>query len=235
MKTIYVPIVQGHSTDTGMPMNMAILSGAIGDDLAKVGPLGLAMVKYAAKGGVVKLNYAPVGTLDLVDANTFLLKTNAEAKRMIDTNVISTLAVELDARGEVLETWLADKAQVVTKIAEVRFQKQIERETRPMTPEQTLEQALKAFEGTVIVVSHDRYFLNQVADLLLVLDGKGNVQVIHGNYDTYELMRAQQEAAAKEVEAAERKKEAARAVQARSVAAAGSEKAKKKRVRASWS
>ena len=52
-----------------------------------------------------------------------------------------------------------------------------------------LEQALQDFEGTVIVVSHDRYFLNRVVDLLLVLDGKGNVQVIHGNYDTYELMR----------------------------------------------
>ncbi len=58
-----------------------------------------------------------------------------------------------------------------------------------------LEQALLAFDGTCIVVSHDRYFLNRVIDLLLVLDGTGNVQVIYGNYDTYEMMRAQQEAA----------------------------------------
>jgi ATP-binding cassette, subfamily F, member 3 len=62
-----------------------------------------------------------------------------------------------------------------------------------------LEQALTAFDGTVIVVSHDRYFLNRVVDLLLVLDGQGNTQVIHGNYDTYELMRAQQDAARAEV------------------------------------
>jgi ATP-binding cassette subfamily F protein 3 len=61
-----------------------------------------------------------------------------------------------------------------------------------------LEQALLEFEGTVIVVSHDRYFLNRVVDLLLVLDGNGHVQIIHGNYDTYELMRAQQEAASLE-------------------------------------
>ncbi len=54
-----------------------------------------------------------------------------------------------------------------------------------------LEQAMLEFEGTAIVVSHDRYFLNRVVDLLLVLDGAGNVEVIHGNYDTYELMRAQ--------------------------------------------
>ncbi|HEY7427356.1 MAG TPA: ABC-F family ATP-binding cassette domain-containing protein [Gemmataceae bacterium] len=58
-----------------------------------------------------------------------------------------------------------------------------------------LEQALLEFDGTTIVVSHDRYFLNRVVDLLLVLDGNGGVQVIHGNYDTYELMRAQQETA----------------------------------------
>lgn len=55
-----------------------------------------------------------------------------------------------------------------------------------------LEQALLEFEGTCIVVSHDRYFLNRVVDLMLVLDGQGGVQVIHGNFDTYEMMRAQQ-------------------------------------------
>jgi ATP-binding cassette subfamily F protein 3 len=56
-----------------------------------------------------------------------------------------------------------------------------------------LEQALLQFEGTLIVVSHDRYFLNRVADMLIVLDGTGRVQVIHGNYDTYERMRTLQE------------------------------------------
>lgn len=50
---------------------------------------------------------------------------------------------------------------------------------------EALEQALLDFEGTVIVVSHDRYFLNRVVDLLVVLDGTGGARVIHGNYDTY--------------------------------------------------
>jgi ATP-binding cassette, subfamily F, member 3 len=58
-----------------------------------------------------------------------------------------------------------------------------------------LERALLDFEGTVIVVSHDRYFLNRVVDQLIVLDGQGGCQLIHGNYDTYELMRAQQASA----------------------------------------
>jgi ATP-binding cassette, subfamily F, member 3 len=60
---------------------------------------------------------------------------------------------------------------------------------------ESLEEALLEFEGTSIVVSHDRYFLNRVVDLLIVLDGKGGHQIIHGNFDTYEMMRAQQEAA----------------------------------------
>jgi ATP-binding cassette subfamily F protein 3 len=56
-----------------------------------------------------------------------------------------------------------------------------------------LEQALLEFEGTVLVVSHDRYFLNRVVDLLIVLDGDDQAHVVHGNYDTYERMRALQE------------------------------------------
>ncbi len=56
---------------------------------------------------------------------------------------------------------------------------------------ESLEQALTAFEGSAIVVSHDRYFLNRVVDLLIVLGdlGSGESQVIFGNYDTYELLR----------------------------------------------
>src|SRR5262249_17813649 len=59
---------------------------------------------------------------------------------------------------------------------------------------EALEAALKEFEGTVIVVSHDRYFLNQVCDLLIVFEA-GRAQVVYGNYDTYERPRAQQQAA----------------------------------------
>lgn len=56
-----------------------------------------------------------------------------------------------------------------------------------------LEQAMLDFEGTAIVVSHDRYFLNRVVDLLLVFEGDGRVSIIYGNYDTYERMRLLQE------------------------------------------
>jgi ATP-binding cassette subfamily F protein 3 len=48
-----------------------------------------------------------------------------------------------------------------------------------------LEQALLDFDGTVIFVSHDRYFLNQVADHLLIVE-PGRFRVIEGNYETYQ-------------------------------------------------
>jgi ATP-binding cassette subfamily F protein 3 len=60
-----------------------------------------------------------------------------------------------------------------------------------------LERALLEFEGTVVVVSHDRYFLNRVVDLIVVFEGE-RPQVVFGNYDTYESLRAEQLAAAKE-------------------------------------
>lgn len=56
----------------------------------------------------------------------------------------------------------------------------------------SLENALKEYEGTCIVVSHDRYFLNRVADLLIVF-ANGTVEVVYGNYDTYELLRQSRE------------------------------------------
>ena len=50
---------------------------------------------------------------------------------------------------------------------------------------EALERSIKEFEGTVLVVSHDRYFLNQVADRLIVMSG-GRARVIEGDYETYQ-------------------------------------------------
>jgi ATP-binding cassette subfamily F protein 3 len=50
---------------------------------------------------------------------------------------------------------------------------------------EALERSLQEFEGTVIVVSHDRYFLNRIAERLIVLGGP-NPRIIEGNYDRYE-------------------------------------------------
>jgi ATP-binding cassette subfamily F protein 3 len=49
----------------------------------------------------------------------------------------------------------------------------------------SLEKALREFDGSVLFVSHDRYFLNQVATKLLIVE-PGRFRVIDGNYDTYQ-------------------------------------------------
>ncbi|MFA6978955.1 MAG: ATP-binding cassette domain-containing protein [Ignavibacteriaceae bacterium] len=48
-----------------------------------------------------------------------------------------------------------------------------------------LEEALIAFEGCVVVVSHDRYFLNRVCNGILAFEDDGNVHFSEGNYDYY--------------------------------------------------
>src|SRR2546421_1856500 len=48
-----------------------------------------------------------------------------------------------------------------------------------------LEEALVAFGGSVIVVSHDRYFLNRVCTAVLAFEGNGGVRYHVGNYDYY--------------------------------------------------
>ena len=48
-----------------------------------------------------------------------------------------------------------------------------------------LEEALIAFEGCVIVVSHDRYFLNRVCNGILAFEDNGNVHFSEGDYNYY--------------------------------------------------
>ncbi|OHD10933.1 MAG: hypothetical protein A2086_16495 [Spirochaetes bacterium GWD1_27_9] len=48
-----------------------------------------------------------------------------------------------------------------------------------------LENFLNDFEGCLIVVTHDRYFMNRVVDHLLVFDENGNVESFPGNYSDY--------------------------------------------------
>ena len=50
-----------------------------------------------------------------------------------------------------------------------------------------LEEYLKNFQGCLIVVSHDRYFMDKVVDHIFVFHGEGNVQDFPGNYTQYRL------------------------------------------------
>lgn len=66
---------------------------------------------------------------------------------------------------------------------------------------QVLEEYLQDFAGCVIVVSHDRYFMDKVVDHLLVFKGEGEIQDFPGNYTQYRewsrLQTKEEEASAK--------------------------------------
>lgn len=85
---------------------------------------------------------------------------------------------------------------------------------------QILEEYLKNFKGCVIVVSHDRYFMDKVVDHLLVFRGQGEVRDFPGNYTQYreweeEKLKQKREAAARSKGAPVKKVEKKRTVSVR--------------------
>ena len=50
---------------------------------------------------------------------------------------------------------------------------------------EALEEALSAYEGTIVTISHDRYFLDRVATQILALDGFGGAEHYDGDYTEY--------------------------------------------------
>ena len=52
-----------------------------------------------------------------------------------------------------------------------------------------LEQALENFAGSVVVVSHDRWFLDRIATHILAFEGESNIVWFEGNYSEYEADR----------------------------------------------
>jgi sulfate-transporting ATPase len=49
-----------------------------------------------------------------------------------------------------------------------------------------LEEALQSYTGSLIIVTHDRYFLNRIATHVLAFDGEGGVRFYEGDFSTYE-------------------------------------------------
>lgn len=66
---------------------------------------------------------------------------------------------------------------------------------------QLLEEQLKKYRGAIVMVTHDRYFLNSVTHKIVEVD-KGNIFEYYGNYSKYLELKAQREA---DIEAKERK------------------------------
>ena len=54
-----------------------------------------------------------------------------------------------------------------------------------------LEDALLAFAGCAVIISHDRWFLDRIATHMLAFEGESHVEWFEGNYADYEADRRQ--------------------------------------------
>lgn len=61
-----------------------------------------------------------------------------------------------------------------------------------------LENFLSDYPGCLVIVSHDRYFMDRLVDHLLVFEGEGQVRDFPGNYSQYRIWQKEQESAARE-------------------------------------
>lgn len=61
-----------------------------------------------------------------------------------------------------------------------------------------LEDFLSNFPGCLLIVSHDRYFLDQLADHLFIFEGNGKIRDFNGNYSDYRLWQQEEEEKIKE-------------------------------------
>ena len=57
-----------------------------------------------------------------------------------------------------------------------------------------LEDFLDKFSGCLLLVSHDRYFMDHLVDQLFVFEGDGNIRLFNGNYTDYRDWLTEQEA-----------------------------------------
>ncbi|MBR6780623.1 MAG: ABC-F family ATP-binding cassette domain-containing protein, partial [Clostridia bacterium] len=69
---------------------------------------------------------------------------------------------------------------------------------------EVFEDALAEYDGTILAVSHDRYFVNRIANKIMAFNGT-SVTPMEGNYDTYAQRLNQAETVKKETTAAEKK------------------------------
>jgi ATP-binding cassette subfamily F protein uup len=69
-----------------------------------------------------------------------------------------------------------------------------------------LEDYLSRFQGCVVIVSHDRFFMDKLVDHLFVFSGNGKVKDFPGNYSQYRQWKVKQDAEAVKVQSNEQKK-----------------------------
>lgn len=76
-----------------------------------------------------------------------------------------------------------------------------------------LENFLDNYQGCLLIVSHDRYFMDRLVDHMFVFEGGGEIRDFPGNYSHYRIWQKEEERKEAEEKAAQKKEEAAKVEQ----------------------
>ncbi|MDR1598400.1 MAG: ATP-binding cassette domain-containing protein [Oscillospiraceae bacterium] len=177
-----------------------------GERVVLIGPNGVGKTtlleallgKTALDGGTVRLGAnVDVGYYDQLQSGLDMEKTVLDEvwdrfKRLEPTEVRSALALFLFTGEDVLQKVNTlsggERGRVALTVLMLRRDNflVLDEPTNhlDMDAREVLEQTLEEFEGTMLTISHDRYFINRLADRVLEMTPDGLTEYL-GNYDDY--------------------------------------------------
>ena len=214
-----------NGTKVGQSYNLAVYKG---DRIAVVGRNGIGkstLIKTIAKrqkeiagnvqyGSKVSLGYYDQKQAEFESSKTILNELWDEYPLMKEAEVRTVLGRFLFRGDDVLKIVrdLSGGEKARLQLAKLMLEKNnlliLDEPTNHLdiTSKQVLEEALKNYEGTIVFVSHDRYFINKIANKVLDITDNGHNMYL-GNYDYYlekrEQERIAQQLTNKEVEVVE--------------------------------
>ena len=204
----------GYEEQVGQKYNFSVYKG---DRLAIVGTNGIGkstLIKTIAKkqkklggniqyGSKVSLGYYDQKQAEFESSKTILNELWDEYPLMIEAEVRTVLGRFLFRGDDVLKIVrdLSGGEKARLQLAKLMLEKNnlliLDEPTNHLdiTSKQVLEEALENYEGTILFVSHDRYFINKIANKVFDITEEG-YNIYLGNYDYY-LEKREQEKIAK--------------------------------------
>ena len=152
---------------------------------------------YISLGSNVDIGYYDQTQESLHDSKTVLYEVWDEYPRMTETQVRSSLAAFLFKGDDVFKSIASLSGGERARVAILKLMLSqcnlllLDEPTNHLDiiSREALEMALTCYEGTIFMVSHDRYFINRLADRIYYMEN-GTVTEYIGNYDDFTAYRA---------------------------------------------
>ncbi|MFZ5975176.1 MAG: ribosomal protection-like ABC-F family protein [Bacillota bacterium] len=163
---------------------------------------------WVTLGPGVKTGYYDQTQERLNPANTVLEEVWNAHRHLTQTQVRNALAAFLFRGDDVFKTIDVLSGGERARVALVKLMLQranfllLDEPTNHLdiASREAFENALEAYDGTLLIVSHDRYLINKLAHRILYFNGQGGISEHQGDYDSYVRVREEERAKAQEPE-----------------------------------